>query len=1405
VTSVEFTSGGNPSQLLRFSEERPVAKADQSGRFMNRSQRDVLEERLQGRKPRRVIPVAAAEGAVPLSFEQQSIFVDSELRRDPATYNRPCVFRLSGELDRAALERSLQAIVLRHSVLRCTIRNQSGKLQQALRDDSRLELTVHDFTGLAEAERAAWAEVSRASRLPFDLAAGPAFRFSVSRIDDREHLLHATFHHVVFDAASEVIFGEELAAHYEAFHRGVVPSLPVLPIQYQDYAIWQQGLERREPRKIARAIEYWKRTLESIPHSALAEEAGGGLTRTVSIHTDFCLRPGLVSQLRQFCAQSSVTPFMALLSVFAVLLHRYTGNEEIVAGCPISRRNRPDLERLIGLLIDTKPFAIQVEPLLSFSQLLSRTRETCIEALSHDDVTLQQLTASGAIRRATGGAPLFDAFFVLEAYRPTDALSAGLEIRSERVPAIFDSPRCLLEIADVGDRVTGTLHCGLHQFQGATSEQVVGHFVRLLEGALGGPEQRVCDLPLLSEEERRTILVAWNETSGSFPRDLCLHHLFEQQVDLTPDLIAVVFDDEALSYRQLNERSDRLAGYLRGLGVSADVAVGLHGERSIDMLVGLLGILKSGGAYVPLPVGGPRQRYLAIAHDSKLLLVVAGRNAVDVPRDSAYKVIFADAAGPAQAEVAERMDSGGARPESLACILYTSGSTGKPKGVCIEHRGLVNLMSHRLGRQFSPDHFQIAAMTSPLTFDASITQIFSPLFTGGTLVITRGVEELLASPWYDRLTALAGASTLIAELASVRGLPKTVRLVAVGAEPVPRRLLDLVKQHPTVERLDVMYGLTECSGYSTAATLFQRLPEGDQPAERVATDDTAVELRSIGRPIMNTRAYVLDRHLQPLPPGITGELFLGGVGLARGFLGDATETDRCFMRGPFTEGARLYRTGDLARWRPGGELEFLGRIDQQIKLRGNRIELGEIDVAFASHPDISVSRSILRDQQTAAPRLVMYFVPRAGANPQPPELRRYARERLVEYMVPSAFVSMAALPLTANGKLDHRALPAAEVTDQELGPEIGAPRTAIELRLIDLWAELLDRPHLGIHDNFFELGGHSVLALELFARIEREFKQQLPLATLFSHGTVAQLCTLLVEPKSEGSPVKIVELQKGAPGRIPLLIMPSLSGDLLWSRPIILGLERQTPVYGLQPDFSADSRLLFDDFQAMVALYVDALLGFQSQGSFALAGYSYGGWLAYEIARQLRARGAQVGLLAILDTGPELREADLNFASKLHALRVRIQNFPAWFRDNLVRSSAPALLRRMATRLRLKVRRLIGSRGGEKMNRELLEFVEITQYSPESIARMSSLLGAIQSYQPGLYPGRLTLIRASTRRLMCGPEPDLGWGRFAEGGVDLRIVDGFHGNLLAGPAAPAVSQELNELFRACADRSGERQ
>ena len=1132
-----------------------------------------------------MIPIAAATDAAPLSNEQQSIYIDSELRDDPATYNRPCVYRLSGDLDRIALRRSLQAIVSRHSVLRSTISSQSGKLQESVRDDVIVDLMFHDFTGIAEPESAAWAEMHKAARIPFNLQHGPLFRFSLLRIGDREHFLNATFHHIVFDAASELVFGEELAAQYDAFHAGVAPSLPVLPIQYRDYAIWQHAQERDEPNKVGRSIEYWRRALESVPPGTLAEDSGTSLNQTAPTRADFCLDSGLLPRLRQLCRQNNATPFMLLLAVFGVLIHRYTGKKDVVAACPLSRRNRPELERLIGLFIDTKPFVFRVEPDESFLQHLTAVRETCIEAFSHDDATLQQMTARGALRRASGAISLFGVFFVFESFRSTHVRAAGLEIRAERMNAALPAARCLLEIADTGDQITGTLHCGLHQFQGSPSDLVVGHFLRLLESAIRDPELRLCDLPMLTEIERHKILVTWNETSASYPRDKCLHELLEDQADRTPDDVAVVCNGEKLSYRKLNERSDRLADYLRGLGVGGDVPVGLHGDRSIGTLVGLLAILKAGGAYVPLPAGGPPTRYAAVAEDSRIGVVVASHSGVEVPESCAYEVVYADDARPDQPTFRGKPRSGDARPESLACILYTSGSTGKPKGVCVEHRGLVNLMTHRLARQFDPSHFRVAALTSPITFDASITQIFSPLLTGGTLVIEAGVEELLASEWFDRLTALTGAATVITDLAQRRGLPASVRVVAVGGEPVPARLREMVGAHPTCLRLDVLYGLTECSGYSTTAVLFDRLGACD-----LKDAENARDLRMIGRPIANTQVYVLDPALRPVPIGVPGELYIGGDGLTRGFLGDPEHTAQRFVANPFIVGRLLYRTGDTVRWRPDGQLEFLGRIDQQVKLRGNRIELGEIESQLSSHPQVSCCAAMLRERQPGGQQLVAYFVAVPGKVPPPPELRRFLRERLPEYMVPSTLVMLPALPLSYNGKVDRQALPDPDATHATPRGEQVPPRDATEEQLVAIWEDLLRIPRVGIHDNFFELGGHSLLAVELFARIEKQFQRRLPLASLFRHDTVAALAALLAEPERPDPAVVVAELQRGAPGRRALFLLPNLGGDLLANRQLVRELGSETPIYGLQSSSTNNSSEPLLKFEATAALYVQAAL-----------------------------------------------------------------------------------------------------------------------------------------------------------------------------------------------------------------------
>ena len=1360
------------------------------------AQRDALEERLRGRKPRPIIPVAAAMDAAPVSFEQQSIFIDGKLRADAATYNRPCIYRLSGDLDRAALERSLHAIVDRHSVLKSKIVSRAGQIQESIDRELAVDLPFHDFSWFVEPETAAWGEIHQSSRQPFELELVPPFRFSLLRISDREHLFLATFHHVVFDAASETVFGKELAAHYEAFHTGALPALATLPIQYRDYAVWQHAQETDRPSRADRSIEFWKRVLESMPPAGAADDSGTNADRPPPPPTEFCIGPALLAQIRRLCREQSTTPFMLMLAVFGILLDRYTGGRDFVAGCPLSRRNRPELEPLIGVFIDTKPFAIHVEPAEPFLQHLARVREAWIEVLSHDDVTLQQLTASGALKRASGASSLFDFFLVYEPFDDTLLHSAGLEIRSERARTPAPAARCVLEMADTGDRITGTMHCGLHQFQGSTSDRVVAQFLRLLEGVVYDPRVIIRDLPLLTQDERATLLTVWNDTDASYPSDKCLHQLFEEQVDRTPEAVAVVDNAEQLSYLELNERADRLADFLKGQGVAADVPVGLHGDRSIGTLVGLLGILKAGGAYVPLPLGVPLSRYLAIAEDSKLRLVVASHAGIDVPEADFYRVVSAGCAEIDQPSLPGPRNSNGPRPENLACILYTSGSTGAPKGVGVEHRGLVNLMTHRLTRQFAPAHFQVAALTSPITFDASITQIFSPLFTGGTLVITTGVEELLASQWYDRLTAFTGAATVISDLAERRRLPASVRVVAVGGEPVPARLVELVRAHPTALRLDVLYGLTECSGYSTTAALVDRLHPDEEKLTDLASEDHLRDLRLIGRPIANTQVYVLDETLEPVPIGVAGELYIGGIGVTRGFLGDPELTARRFIANPFIAGARVQRTGDVVRWRWDGQLEFLGRIDQQVKLRGNRIELGEIESVLCTHSQVSSCAVMLREDQPGDQQLVAYFVPRPGMEPQLSELRSYLRERLPAYMVPSTFMTLSTLPLTSNGKVDRRALPPPDDTPASLSSEYVSPRNAIEEQLAAIWAELLRIPRVGVHENFFDLGGHSLLAIELFARIETAFQKRLPLAHLFRHATVAALAALLAEPERAVAAVVVMELQRGDPGRPALFLLPNVVGDLFCNHQLVRSLGPGTPVYGFQPNLTHGAGEATLSFEAVVALHVRALVEFQPQGPYALAGYSYAGAMAYEMACQLAQRGAKVDLLVILDTRPNLRKKDRGRGWHVRTALARLRNLPFWIRNQALATAPADLRKRAATRLRFLARRCYRRLRGQSGLAEFQEILDVQGIPTHGSEQMASFCRAYQLYRAGPYPGRVTLIRGRTQPFVCAPEFDLGWGRVASGGVDARVVNGCHHNILYHPNVERVAFELNQALGA---------
>jgi amino acid adenylation domain-containing protein len=892
-----------------------------------------------------------------------------------------------------------------------------------------------------------------------------------------------------------------------------------------------------------------------------------------------------------------------------------------------------------------------------------------------------------------------------------------------------------------------------------------------------------------TQPERQQLLVDWNQTNADYPSAACVHELFEAQVERTPANVAVAFQGQELTYQGLNRRANQLAHHLRHLGVGPEVLVGICLEHSLEMVVGLLGILKAGAAFVPLDPTYPKARLGFMLEDSEVLVLLTQRHLLEkLPAHGARQVLL-EADWSIGAGQSEANPSPTAKAENLAYVMYTSGSTGQPKGALIVHRGLVNYLFWCLGA-YKLEEGTGAPVHSSIAFDLTITALFAPLLAGRTVIVlppSHGLEALCAALRTQTNLSLVKITPSHLRLLSERIAPADVagriRTLIIGGENLMADTLAFWQDFAPETALINEYGPTE----TVVGSCVYQVPPGKKETGSVP----------IGRPIANTQAYVLDLQGQPVPVGVTGELYLGGAGLARGYLKRPQLTAERFVPHPFSKdpAARLYKTGDLVRWRPDGNLEFLGRLDNQVKLRGFRIELEEIETALSQHPQVREAVVLLREDRPGNRRLVSYVVPQDPLRAASADLRGFLKEKLPEYMLPVAFVTLDALPLTPNGKVDRRALPAPPGTRPEFVHEYVSPRTPIQQEMVALWAELLGVGRVGVLDNFFALGGDSLLAVRLFARIEKQYHRVLPLAVLFQQGTIAGLAELLADP---GAPptrdVAVVALQQGTSNRRPLFLMPSLGGELLFARLLIHHLGDETAVYGLQPKLAAENKERFVDFKTTAAQQVQAMREFQWRGPYALCGYSYGGILAYEVARQLVALGEQVDLVAVLDAGPrsEGHPAKLQYSGRRAAAHLR--NLLHWIVDDALRSSPRDLLRRAQRKLRSFQRRWSREPARTASGMELEDVFDVDMILVQNRELMATIWKAFRAYVPKAYPGRVVLIRARTRPIFDNAEHDLGWAGLAAGGVDVHVVPGHHESILTEPYVRQVAHVLKRAL-----------
>jgi amino acid adenylation domain-containing protein len=915
------------------------------------------------------------------------------------------------------------------------------------------------------------------------------------RLAAEEHVLLLTMHHMISDGWSHGLFWRDLAVLYEAFDTCKPTPLPALPIQYADFACWQRQWLRGEA--LETQLTYWKQQLAGLATLHLPTDYPRPAVQTFrGARHPMVLSQSLVEALKVLSQRHGVTLFMTLLAVFQALLHRYTGQDDIPVGSLIANRNRVEIEELIGFFVNTLVLRTDLSGNPSFRDLLGRVRAVCLGAYAHQDLPFEKLLEELRPQRELSRNPLFQVLFALHNTPRQAPELLGLSVSSLEVDpgtARFD---LALDLWETPEGLHGWFEYSTGLFDAATIARIEGHLQTLLEGIVAAPQQRLSMLPLLTADERHRLLVEWNTTGIDSPHDQCIHQIFEAQVAQTPDAVAVVCEGELLTYCELNRRANQVAHYLGTLGVGPEVLVGLCMERSLEMIVGLLGILKAGGAYVPLDPAYPQERLAFMLEDAQVaVLLTQEQLSGELPEHRAHTICL-DTDWKTIAGKSEANPVSGVTADNLAYVIYTSGSTGSPKGVQILHRAVVNFFNSMSQQPGLTAQDILLAVTS-VSFDIAALELYLPLIVGACLVVVSRDVAMDGAQLMKKL-ANSGATVMQATPATwslllEAGWQDSKHLkILCGGEALPCELA--VQLLARGSSLWNMYGPTETTIWSAVYPV-----------------DLQERSIHIGRPIANTQVYVLDRHLQPIPIGVPGELYVGGVGLARGYLHRPELTAERFIPNPFSTepGARLYKTGDLVRYLPDGNLEFLGRLDDQIKLRGCRIELGEIEAVLGQHPAVRQVVVLAREDAPGDTRLVAYVVPQQEPPPTSSVLRNFLQQRLPSFMVPSAFVLVHALPLTPNGKLDRRALPAPAQTRSQPQDTCMAPQDALELQLTKIWEKVLGITPIGVRENFFELGGHSLLAVRLFAQIKKAFGRQLPLATLFQAPTVEQLAGML--------------------------------------------------------------------------------------------------------------------------------------------------------------------------------------------------------------------------------------------------------------------------------------------------------
>ena len=1033
-------------------------------------------------------------GGVELSFAQQRLWFLDQLQPRSSLYNMPVALRLSGALDLSALSSTLTEVVRRHESLRTRFVVSAGLPLQVVDEPAPAPLPLADLSALPApaAEQTARRLLADESRRPFDLERGPLFRALLLRLTPTEHLALFTMHHITSDGWSMGVLVREVAALYAAFVKGETSPLPELRIQYADFAAWQR--RRLQGELLDEALRYWRAQLEGVPAvlELPADRPRPALPSFRSASHALSIPEELTDSLRAMGRRERVTLFMLLLAGLQLLLSRYSGQEQFVVGTPIANRNRGEVEPLIGFFVNTLLMRADLSGGLSVRELLRRVREVCLGAYQHQDLPFERLVEELEPERSLSYTPLFQVMFALQNAPMGELELPGLRLSAEegagggRVNFELN-----LLLTEEGGRIRGALLYHAEVFEAETAARMAENFLALLSNMAADPGHPISTLSALSERERRQLLVEWNDTRRDYPRGVCVHHLFERQAARTPDALAVTAGELRLSYAELEARANRLAHHLLGLGVRAEAAVGICVERGAEMVWGLLGILKAGGVYVPIDPQYPQERLSFMLEDAGAGVLLTQRRLLGTLPGYAGEVVLLDDGEGWEAGHPATAPEAVVRPEQLAYVIYTSGSTGRPKGVMVEHRHLVNTL-WASQEVFGFGAGDVVPCMASNAFDIFLFELLSPLLVGGRSLLLEG-REVLERAVMERalgevtfVHAVPGLMRQVVGLAEEVGGVSQIRGIFVGGDVVAPDLVEALGRVFAGAQVYVGYGPTEgtimCANY--------RVGRGEK-----------VEHQMAGAPMGNMELRLYDRQRNLVPVGAVGEIYIGGGGVARGYLNRPELTAEKFVG---VGGRRFYRSGDLGRYLPDGNIVFVGRMDEQVKIRGYRIELGEVEAALGEHEGVEQAVAMAWGEQGGDKRLVAYVVA-GGAGVTGEALRESLRRKLPEYMVPSAIVMLERLPLTANGKIDRRALPAPANSRPELGAAYLAPQSATEKRIADVWQSVLGMEGIGVEDNFFEVGGNSLLMAAVHHRLREAGRPHPTLVDLFRHPTIGAL------------------------------------------------------------------------------------------------------------------------------------------------------------------------------------------------------------------------------------------------------------------------------------------------------------